>query len=115
MKLNKYRDRSSLYKAVPKKYKELIQLVPEEKAPYMLAVLKSGVVHVRRIKKAISHMEERFTLVVAAEDITEEAACELKNVNAILLALRNLFYWTEESHKRVQQFGGPKEKPRENS
>lgn len=51
MKLNKYRDKAGLHKAVPRKYKEVIQLVPEEKAPYFLAVLNDGVVNVRRIKK----------------------------------------------------------------
>lgn len=115
MKLTKCRDTASLYKAVPKKYKELVQLVPAEKAPYILAVLKDGVGHVRNIKKAASHMEEGHTLVLAAEDLTEEAASELNKVNGIPITLRNFFYWTEESHKHIQQFGGPKEKPRENS
>ncbi len=60
-------------------------------------------------------MEEGYTLVLAAEDLTEEAVCELKNVNGIPITIRNFFYWTEESHKHIQQFGGPKAKPRENS
>ncbi|MEH6566546.1 MAG: hypothetical protein V7756_14555 [Halopseudomonas sp.] len=81
----------------------------------MLIVLKDGVAHVRSVKKAVSHMEEGFTLVVAAEDLTEEAASELNSVNGIPITLRNFFHWTEESHKRIQQFGGAKEKPRENS
>jgi hypothetical protein len=115
MKLNTCRDKASLHKAVPIKYKELVQLVPEEKSPYMLAVLTDGVAHLRSIKKAVSHLEEGFTLVVAAEDLTEEATGELKSVNGIPITLRNFFYWTEESHKRIQQFGGAKEKPRENS
>jgi hypothetical protein len=115
MKLNKCRDKASLHKAMPRKYKELVQLVPAEKAPYVLAVLKDGVAHVRSIKKAASHLEPRFTLVVAAEDLTEEAASELTNMRGIPITVRNSFYWTEESYKRIQQFGGTKEKPRKNS
>lgn len=114
MKLSKCRDQASLYEAVPRKYKELVQSVPADKAPYMLAVLKDGVAHVRSIKKAASLLDPGFTLVIAAEDLTEEAASELNHVNGIPITIRS-YFWTEESHKRIQRFGGAKEKPRENS
>ena len=114
MKLSKCRDKASLHEAVPRTYKELVQLVSADRAPYMLAVLKDGVAHVRSIKKAASHMEPGFTLVVAAEDLTEEAAGELNRLNGIPITVHS-YFWTEESHKRIQQFGGAKEKPRENS
>jgi hypothetical protein len=114
MKLIKCRDKARLHEAVPRKYKELVQSVPADRAPYMLAVLKDGVVHIRSIKKAESYLEPGFTLVVTAEDLTEEAAVELNSVNGIPITVHS-YFWTEESHKRIQQFGGAKEKPRENS
>ena len=115
MKLTKCRDTASLYNAVPRKYKDLVRLVPAEKAPYILAVLKDGIGHIRSVKKAALKMEEGYTLVLAAEDLTEEAVSELNRVNGVPITIQNCFYWTEESHKRIQQFGGPKEKPRENT
>lgn len=111
-RLTTHPDKESLIKAVPNQYKTLAESVPASSSPFMLAVLKDSVAHARAIEKVIADREKGFTLVVAVENLTEEAAMALKGAGGFPLSLRD-FYWTDEGHKNIQQFGGVKEKPRE--
>ena len=114
MKVTRCDNQRKLVKAVPKRYREQTYAIPRDAAPFSLVVLSDSVAHSTTIEKAISKRHTDTTLIVAAENLSQEAAHRLAAVNGYALTLRD-HYWTDDTHRKIQQFGGRKEKPRENN
>jgi hypothetical protein len=112
IKMREIKSKHALVVALPKPYQSYASLLKEELAPFLLVIFDDDVINSGQIKKAIKNNIMGCTLVVVGENFTQEARDLMEDSNVIALALRD-FHWTDASHARIKQFGGPKVKPRE--
>lgn len=112
MNIVRCESKEKLLNVVPKQYRDKAHSIPDSDAPYSLAVLKGSVAHSRDIEKVLSKSSAGTRVIVAAKNISQEAAQCLSAVDGYALTM-NDFFWTDDRYRHIQAFGGPKEKPRE--